>query len=355
MKTVIYPIPNSSKRNKYFDLLYGNMGKKAKEGFDLEVRSAGFAEVMKGISRAEGKEKIIVHIHWPTVLYGSKFLSKSLYLMAKNFWTLKWLKKHGCKIIWTMHNFYSHDYDHPVIDKIGSRILLKMADRVIVQQKNICEKLSRSNNGKKFSYIPHGNYINAYGPIFENREVAKRELGFVSDDIVVLSLGMIRPYKKIDEIIKTFNGAASLIDKRIKLLIAGNCEKNYCDYLKKLIGGNPNIILKDGFVADDQLPKYFAAGDYSVFHYDDSTLTSGAVILSLSYGVPSIIRNVPAAELIETGKNGFVFSSNEELKNILADLPKTEKISKERVIDSVRKFDWRDVSDKLEDIYKEIV
>lgn len=266
-------IPQSNKNNKYIELLLNNLPYDSK--------------FVRG-------DINIIHVHWSTALYGSKYALKSLYLMKKNFLIYLYLKlKYNVKIVWTIHNNFAHDYPHPWIDRLGRGLLRKIADKIIVQQKST----------KGDVYIPHVNYIDAYGPKIPRDQELRRSLGVQDGDILLISLGAQAPYKMNEKIIE-----AVLKTRNIKLLIIGKGETRYVP--------NEKIIVKNEFVADADIPRYLSIADFSVFYYDESEMTSGGMILSLSYGLPVITRNIAAAEIINT-ENGLVYRSFDELVSLL--------------------------------------
>jgi len=253
--------------------------------------------------------------------------------MALNFTILGILKMKGFKIVWTKHNYYPHDSRWIWLDKIGQKVIFNLANAVTVHQKNEVK-------GKKIFYIPHGNYIDAYGPM-KNKETK-------GGNAVLLSLGAIKPYKKIDNVIKAFDKAGA---DNAELLIAGKCDEGYGKKLKKLIGNNANIKLDCHFVPDDQIPEHLANADYSIFWYDDSVLTSGGIILSLSYGIPVIARNIPAADLIRDNENGFLFDNEKELEEIIRRLASVSEFDRNKVQNTVRHLGWPEISDEFLKLY----
>ena len=315
---IIYPFPYSSKSNKYIDLLYSHIENK---------------EYVSDFRKLFFRKPGIIHIHWTNVIYGSRFILKTIFLMALNFTILGILKMKGFKIVWTKHNYYPHDSRWIWLDKIGQKVIFNLANAVTVHQKNEVK-------GKKIFYIPHGNYIDAYGPM-KNKETK-------GGNAVLLSLGAIKPYKKIDNVIKAFDKAGA---DNAELLIAGKCDEGYGKKLKKLIGNNANIKLDCHFVPDDQIPEHLANADYSIFWYDDSVLTSGGIILSLSYGIPVIARNIPAADLIRDNENGFLFDNEKELEEIIRRLASVSEFDRNKVQNTVRHLGWPEISDEFLKLY----
>lgn len=292
----------------------------------------------------------IIHIHWPTVLYGSRFFLRSLFLLAKNLFLLCILKYiYKIKIVWTVHNFFAHDYPHPMIDKIGQRIVFLFADLIIVQQKNTLENYSKKYPKKNIKFVPHGNFIDVYGPRVERDVYLRKLFGFTDEDVVLLSLGVIAPYKINEKIIDSVDPTS-----KTKLLICGKGKQEYIAQLKNHSTGNKNVIIKDGFIPDEEIPRYLSIADYSVFYYDQSEMTSGGIINSLSYGVPVITRDIPASEIISS-KNGFVFRDQDELKKILGSGQLGQKFYQDAIIYSIKEYDRLDSARRLIDFYKKIL
>lgn len=328
----IYPFPYSSSSNKYISLLYSNIEGKNYNNTRLKVVNS--KSFFKLLFRKAG----IIHIHWTNVIYGSKFFVRTLTLMAWNFIILWLLKIKGHRIVWTKHNYYPHESKWIWLDKIGQWFLFKTADVVTVHQKG--------EQNKKVVFIPHGNYINTYGPMSNKGTEIKNRFGFKEGDIVLVSIGAIKPYKKIENIIAAFNDAKT---NGVKLLIAGKCDREYVKKLKTSI--NDNIKLDCNFIPDDEIPNYLAAADYSVFWYDDSVLTSGGIVLSLSYGIPVIVRNISAADLVKDGGNGLLFNNEQELSDIIKNLPNVPKFDSDKVISTVSDFGWDKISDEFAKLY----
>lgn len=348
LKIAVYPFPYSSRNNKYVSLLYSNLGQ-ITDGFGYEIVNCDnkFFKLLKLSSQSKKFHKNIIHIHWINSIYGSKFLFKSIFLMVLNFSMLVFLKKFKkFKIIWTKHNYFSHDFAYPFIDKIGRRIMLSLADKVIIQQKSEYEKIKHDH---KFIFIPHGNYINAYGPI-GNGSGIRSKFGVGNDEILIMSLGILKPYKKIENIIKAFRKSSN---PKLKLLIVGQSSESYAQVLGNEAKGADNIILHFNFVGDKEIPDYFAAADFSVFWYDDSVLTSGGIILSFSYGTPVISRDMPASELIKDKGNGFIYNKESSLVAIFNGLNHGQ-FDREKIIASVEDLKWDSIAKKLADEFSKI-
>ncbi|MEI9475379.1 MAG: glycosyltransferase [Deltaproteobacteria bacterium] len=352
MEISIFPIPFKfeSKGNEYLNLLYNNVNGGVVGPHSFRVGTCKLKEIWTSRRRREA-EICVIHVHWSRCLYESRYVLKSIYLLAINFSILALLKKrYGYKVYWTMHNFKSHDYPHPSIDWLGRKLLYSITDCIIIQQRGFYEVLSAQRRDKTFVYMPHGNYVGTYGPVQEAGSM-KKQLGFDEEDIIMISLGTVMPYKKIDRIIEVLNKNDHILDKRLKLFIAGRCEPEYANYLLKLTSASHRIVFRNEFVQDNDLALYLSVADYSVFWYDDSVLTSGGLTLSLSYGVPVIARDIYASDLVQRGRNGFLFDTPESLAEILIQLPTLDKPRQEDVISSVTHLDWQPIANRLMKVF----
>lgn len=351
----VYILPSKNKNNKYIDLFIGSLRDLGKSITVKDIKNDTLFQVFKSvISNYNPKVKNIIHIHWSTIIYGSRFAIKSILLMSFNIALILILKfLYNAKIVWTVHNYYAHDYTHRSIDNIGRYLLFKLSNAVVTQEETSYKEYLQKYGTTKIKYIPHGNYIDCYGPIVERKNDLRRSLGFDENDIVLLSIGAIAKYKRNESIIESVKIARKYLPN-LKLLIVGKGKEEYINSLYKLIGDDHGIVIKNNFVQDIEMPNYLSICDYSIFFYDSSEMTSGAIILSLSYGVPVISRNIPGAERVR-GNSGFVFDNTGMLNDILKNkIKKFDNSTRNDIIDTVRNDSWKSVSMALYKLYNSL-
>ena len=133
----IFMFPSSNRNNKYIELFRNSVEEASQNVEFLSVPKDFLFRIIPMLFSANlFRSKRIIHIHWPTVMYGSRFFVKSIFLLSVNFFLLLFLKYFlGFKIVWTVHNFHAHDYPHPGVDKVGQRGICWLSDALIVQQK----------------------------------------------------------------------------------------------------------------------------------------------------------------------------------------------------------------------------
>ena len=112
---------------------------------------------------------------------------------------------------------------------------------------------------------------------------------WTTDAFVFLTLGQIRPYKGIDELITAFRGVPGA---HLRLIVAGHPHNDaYAASLASLAGDDARIRLQLHYVPDEDIQYYLRAADFCVLPYRRGT-TSGAAILCFSFGKPVIAPDV---------------------------------------------------------------
>ena len=101
----------------------------------------------------------------------------------------------------------------------------------------------------------------------------------------------------------------NFLDDSYYLIIAGEIYGDEGVY-EKLISKckNPNIILKNAYIPDEDVKYYFSAADLCVLPYKKGT-QSGVQAIADSFCVPVLVsKNGGLHENLDDGKNGFVMN-----------------------------------------------
>lgn len=274
----VAPFPASLSANPYCDLLYG------------AVADAGATVVPDGSLdpqwlRTNRGRVDAIHLHWISNHYqhwrGDPF---SLVGLARFAFRMLLARSLGFRIVWTMHNATPHDSRSPVSDAIARALMTRIGE-VVVHCRHAKSLIynGRSVNGN-VHVIPHGNYMKCY-PNEVSKEEARRRLGLPADAKVLMSFGLIRGYKGHARLREAFAAAA---DDEAHLVIAG-ADYDRCDEMaESAVERDGSIHVHRRFIPDDEVQCYFNACDFAIFPFE-RVLTSGAVILSLSFGRPVIV------------------------------------------------------------------
>jgi beta-1,4-mannosyltransferase len=180
LKVLAYPGPASRELNPYTWLLYSHMGSQVEVGeFDLRHALRGAYD--------------IIHLHWPELPLNTGSSTAALARVTKEVAILGHLRARGAKIVWTIHNFASHDQLHPTLEPWFWQQLVRKLDGYI----------SLSNYGLSAAQerfpalhrlpgfvVPHGHYRGEYR--VDASIDPRRALNLPRDARVILFFGKIR-------------------------------------------------------------------------------------------------------------------------------------------------------------------
>ncbi|MEZ4767524.1 MAG: glycosyltransferase [Caldilineales bacterium] len=201
-------------------------------------------------------------------------------------------KTGGGRLVYTLHNWEQHEGEGGATEHAALDRLLQLADAVHVHAHYVVPELRTRLPAKAapvIRVIPHGNYIGAY-PNTLDRDEARRRLAITDDSLACLFIGLIRPYKGLEELLPAF---AQIADPRALLLIAGQSRpQDYAGHLA-MIYADGRVRWHPQFVPHDEIQVWMNAADVVTLPYRRIT-TSGAAMLAWSFGKPVIAPALPA-------------------------------------------------------------
>ena len=135
---------------------------------------------------------------------------------------------------------------------------------------------------------------------------ARVKLGIRPDQKTLLFFGLIRPYKGLKCLIQ----AMAIVVKSMEcvLLVVGEFYEPKDEYLVliKELGLEANIVVRDEYVKNEDVPLFFSSADVVVLPYVTAT-QSGIVQIAFGLNKPVITTNVGGLpEAVAAGKTGFV-------------------------------------------------
>lgn len=343
-------IPDYSKGNPYQKALADSLSKERVEvSFSTNFRLYSVLSSVKNHWKPD-----ILHVHWlhPFLLSSSrgKTILKSISFIG---YLLK-LKLFGIKIVWTVHNILSHEGEFSSLELFFSKILAKLCNKLIVHCPSAKREVMKvyGVSDSSIAVIPHGNYIHSYKNVIGKAQA--RERLKISTEIVFLYFGQIRPYKGIDELI---DASEKLNFPKAELLIVGKPynKEIAVDIKKKCKNKNIKTIFK--FITDDELQVYMNASDIVVLPYKD-LLTSGAVILAMSFGKPIIAPAIGCISDILDDKSSFLYRSEENglleaMQRALNTDVENLKSMGEHNFELAKQLEWSDIAKGTYEVYRE--
>ncbi len=247
----------------------------------------------------------VLHLHWLELFYTYPSLARSLKRWLSVMLGLVLARMCGLRLVYTLHNLEQHEGRRPQLARWGHWLLLRLAQAVHVHDVQTADTLARDWGRTRGVYvIPHGSYVNAY-PNTLSRAQARERLGLEASAFVYLSLGRVRPYKGLEELLQAFR---QLPDDDAVLFVAGEVQDpGYERELEALAQGDARVRLALQFVPDDALQVYLNACDVAVLPYRHVT-TSGAAILAFSFAVPVVAPRLGCfMELAGAQERGLLF------------------------------------------------
>lgn len=198
----------------------------------------------------------------------------------------------GGRVVWTVHNVHPHEMHHPELESRLRQDIADRADLVHVMTPATAELVRPHYTlpEDRVVEVAHGSFVDVY-PNARSRPDARRAHGFDPEDVVLLSLGQIRPYKGLDVLVDAFERARGR-EPRLRLLVAGAvgrfpAARELCDRLAATDG----VVLRRGEVADEHLQDVANAADVLVLAHR-KVLNSGLVGLASAFALPVVAPRI---------------------------------------------------------------
>jgi glycosyltransferase involved in cell wall biosynthesis len=208
----------------------------------------------------------------------------------------------------------------------------------------------------RLELLPLGANADRFKKSLELRKMGRNELNIKEDEKLILTAGKLDAQKDIKYLIKAFSD----VNNRkpfIKLLIIGSGTKEYMNNLKSLVnrlGVQDRIIFID-FVPNNELPKYYNAGDIGVWPGNCSI----TVLEAVATGLPVIIPNKDLNYKILSDNNaavGFkrrnVNSLSEAILKLLNDSELYSRIIENSSILFMETLSWKGIAQKSIRLYE---
>ncbi len=282
----------------------------------------------------------VLHLHWLELLFDypdRRLRLKRAFSVGAG---LLAARMFGIKLVYTVHNLAQHERRYPLLNALANRLVFRLAGAIHVHDVAARQEVARRYGHRSAIYVaPHGHYATWYANTV-SREEARRRLGLASDEFVYLFMGLIRPYKGLETLIAAF---AAMPDENMRLVIAGHiAEPDYLDSLVEQAGRDPRILLRPGYVPDDEVQVFCNAADVSVLPYRDVT-TSGAAWLAFSFSLPIVAPNRPPFRDLVADGRGLGYDAAHAQGLTLA-LQQAQALDGERAQAAIRHFlkrhDW---------------
>lgn len=282
------------------EILANNIGQRRPKALALEARNASAS--LAAVARIR-PDFVLVEAATPGRM-------DELWLRAARLW--------GAKIVWVAHDLGQREWGG-VLKPFALR-LYRFVDAMVTLTEAERKKLALQlpSVATATTVIPHGDFrfLVRRRP---DRDEARRHLGVAPGDGVLLFFGYLKAYKGIDD----FVDALIILrhrGRKVTAMIAGDpgdsgdhgggAAKALADRIDAA-GLTEHVLVRAGFVPNDEVPDFFAAADVVVLPYRDAT-QSGVTQMAYAYGRPVVVTDVGGlAEDVEVGTTGEVASARD--------------------------------------------
>lgn len=284
----------------------------------------------------------IVHLHWPSALYHEESLLRTWRGVIHVAAGLVMLRIRGVRVVWTAHNLYPHDGGKDLLaHRVVRRLVVKYSCRICVHGRAAGEMVRREFgvSREKIVILEHGNWIGHY-PNTIPRAVARNRLRIEESSFMFLFVGLCRPYKNLEYLVRSH---ADLNDDSVLWIVGRFPSNTYYSAVRKSTDARNDgrVEIRNGFVSDDELQVYLNACDVVVIPYRE-VLTSGSVMLALSFGRPIIAPNIGALAEVVTEECGVLYdpSCEDGLHKAMLSA-RSRRFRCEAILERARCFSWR--------------
>ena len=209
-------------------------------------------------------------------------------------------KEEGGKFAWTVHNVMPHESTFHDLEVHLRQELADRADLVHIMCEATVDEIGDLYRlpPDRTLVLPHSSYIGVY-PDAADRQISRDRLGVDPEDVVVLALGGIRPYKGLDRLLEAFERAVRR-ERRLRLVVAGKTWPfAELDELSDAFRSHPRVIANFNEILPTDLQHFYKASDVAVIP-QRVVLNSGALLLAYTFGLPVIApRSGCVAELLD--------------------------------------------------------
>jgi beta-1,4-mannosyltransferase len=237
-----------------------------------------------------------VHLQWPERALNSDARSTATRKVARLLLSVGVARLRGARVVLTMHNLWSHDDPHPLLERVLWFALAQLTtDLHLLSGAGTGEVVARHPRlaDKRRHLIPHGNYRPVFAADLPSRAAARRTLGLPLEERVLVTFGNLRRYKGVEALLAAL---ASADTEDLHLLLAGRSDDRALrEQIDVAARADRRLRPFSHFLSDDELVLLVRAADEVVLPYS-GVLNSGSALLALTLGRPVLLPRTPTFE-----------------------------------------------------------
>lgn len=256
------------------------------------------------------------------------------------------------KKMFVCHNVFPHE--RFPLDRVLTKLVLNQADYFLLHSESDVGDLRTIRPDAQYRLNPHPSYN-----VFKIRDITKQqareELLLPAEEKVLLFFGFVREYKGLKHLIAAMPEVRRRLG-HVRLIVAGSFGSDRVSYLHMIdeYEVNDSIEVVDGYIADNEVEKYFAACDIVVLPYESAT-QSGIVQIAYGFEKPVIVTNVGGLpDVVADGQTGYIVErgNSKQLADAIIRYYKDgmEKRFAEQVRKEADRFSWDRLVEKIDDL-----
>ncbi|MCQ0090533.1 glycosyltransferase [Roseovarius sp. M141] len=300
-KTVLF-WPDYSRANPYQHMLYS----KARSA--IEFCAGNIDAALEQIDTFKTPGDLTFHLHWINFVLVDATGPEDARAKVEAFLTKieKFVSKGG-RLVWTIHNSLSHDTSFGDLEVEMSTRIAAAAHVLHFHSEASVDEVARTFEvpRDKVQISRHGHYLGAY-PDFIDRDCARAQLDLDPQDHVIVFSGQVRRYKGVAQLITVFREILKDRPQAV-LLIVGESKVDIFEGMTPALTEweRSRIRMTNRFVDDMEMQVFMRAADMAVYPYRN-ILTSGSMLLALSFALPVAIPAVGMTRDVLEGQNAGV-------------------------------------------------
>ena len=253
------------------------------------------------------------------------------------------------KIMFICHNVFPHE--RFPMDKQLVKMVLKRGDYFITQSQMDARDLLSIKPDARYKVTPHPTY-NAFKIKDMSRKEAREILEIKENARVLLFFGFVREYKGLKYLLYAMPSIRQKVPD-IQLWVVGDFGSDRESYMERIASLKIEEVVKvvEGYIADAEVEKYFAACDLVALPYISAT-QSGIVQIAYGFQKPVLVTNVGGLpDVVTDRETGYVVQA--ESAGAIAEgaidffEKDREKEFIENIIKEEKRFSWKTFVENL--------
>ena len=265
-------------------------------------------------------------------------------------------KRNGkTRAIALVHNMIPHEPS--LLDKLFAPFYVRSTDGFVALSDSVVQDINRfdKDNKPKTSY-PHPIYDHYGDPM--TKQEACQALNLDPNNQYMLFFGLVRAYKGLDLLLDAFGQVKDQLPN-LQLIIAGEFYEDEDKYRTQIANNQltDRVIIRNEFIADADLRKYFGAADLIVQPYKSAT-QSGVTQVAFHFEKPMLVTNVGGlGEIVHDRKMGYAVAPQADaIAEAIADYYTHDRQADytEYLILQKENYSWAKLADTFYTIHKQL-